>query len=95
MSDDQLEDEFELVFRGRKADLIELANVLHEGHHAKLDGRKYTPPDARMVRDLLGDLHEQLDVEAAKQAMADRLETGEVIVGDEIDATLQEVEDGG
>lgn len=95
MADDDLEDVYELTLRGRKADLVEIAMVLHRGHHVKHQAGEYTPPDYRMVNWLLEDLHEQLDPEAATQALHDRLGTDSgPIVGEPVSTELREVETG-
>lgn len=93
-SGDDLEDEYELVLRGKKADLIEVANVLHTGIHAKRTQQAMTPPDCRMMHDLVEDLGEMLDVTAANDAMEQRLLEGNgYIVGETVEADLQRVED--
>lgn len=87
---DDLETEYALVLRGKKADLAELHNVLHQGHHAKMRKGDYTPPDFRMIGNLLSVTADLLEIEAIHEAMAERFEeqTGPPIVGEAIAAEL-------
>lgn len=85
---DDLEETFELTFRARKVDLIELAVCLHSGLVAKTNAGEMTPPDHRMIHGLVVELDEILDVDEANARMVERLESGDVLVGDAIDVEL-------
>lgn len=85
---DDLEEPFELRLRAKKADLIEVASCLQVGLAAKTNAGEMVPPDHRMIHGLVHDLDEMLDVAGANQAMMDRLETGDVLVGESVEPEL-------
>lgn len=86
---DGLEAEYEIRLRGRRHDLIEMANTLLAGLKIKTQQGVMTPPDHRMIHGLVDQLCTDLDVDAANDALERRLETGDVLIGEEIEAELR------
>lgn len=90
---DDLETVYELRIKGRKADLVELFSVIHTGGHVQHKQGNLAPPDAEMVNDLLTQLNECLEPDQAAAALQRRLETGDLVVGEKLECSLEPTEE--